>query len=355
MPSLPKKKVPPPPKEPGTHTNAEVKEALHARALRRTVLITAVVFLLLACLAVMSNAAREAVGDRRTPKMVMIVVKGLSPTSVSRAMKSNKSPFMRLLSISGGQYASIAANYTTTNPLVNLLTGSATAAGDTLNGAGSILKWLKDQSKHVVVAAPGAYWSAGEAGASPCPKIGLLDTECSAQACPAVDANAYCNAARKYITCDDRAQLFNDEILLAFGKTLNHSADALYFQVSSLAEATANKAELAVQELSDVNLLDSVVGRIALALSRRTTVESENWLVLITSDGDNAEKAAPLLAVVYTNGQLVQLNSIAASASTTDVANTIKHWFNGKGTNQASLLGICTGGEKVDNCKSASS
>ncbi|AYU82500.1 protein of unknown function - conserved [Leishmania donovani] len=350
MPSLPKK-VPPPPKEPGTHTNAEVKEALHARALRRTVLVTAVVFLLLACLAVVSNTARKTVGDTRKPKMVMIVAKGLSPMSVGRALRSNKSPFMRLLSKAGGQFATIAAK-STANPLVNLLTGSATISADTLVNTTSILGWLKSQDKHTIVAAPSAYWSLGAAGTSPCPQVGLLDTECSGQKCPETKESAYCNAFRKYITCDDCAQLYNDEILLGFEKMINHSADALYFQLSKLAEAEVNNPELAVQERSEVNLLDSTVGRIALALSRRTSEEAENWLMIVTSDGANAEMAAPLLMVVYTKGELVQLSDIAEDANTADVANTIKYWFKSSNVNTSRLLGICTDGEKVENCKS---
>lgn len=349
MPSLPKK-VPPPPKEPGTHTNAEVKEALHARALRRTVLVTAVVFLLLACLAVVSNTARKTVGDARRPRMVIIVASGLSPMSVGRAMRSNKSPFMRLLSKAGGQFASIAAS-NTANPLVNLLTGSSTSNADTLANTMSILGWLKSQEKNTIVAAPSAYWSLGVAGTSPCPQVGLLDTECSGLMCPETKESAYCNAFRKYITCDDCAQLYNDEILLGFEKMVNQSADALYFQLDKLAEAEVNNTELAVQERSEVNLLDSAVGRIALALSTRTSKEAENWLMIVTSDGANAEMAAPLLVVVYTKGELVQLSDIAKDANTADLANTIKYWFKGKNVNTSRLLGICTDGEKVENCK----
>ncbi|CAJ1019836.1 hypothetical protein, conserved [Leishmania lindenbergi] len=352
MPSL-SKKVMPPPKEPGTHTNAEVREALHARALRRTVLVTAVVFLLLVCLTVVSNTARKTVGDTGKPKLLLIVAKGLAPISVRRAMLSNKSPFMRLLSKVGGKFASISANYSTSNPLINLLTGSAVLTADTLAETTSILGWLKAQKKRTVVAAPSMYWSSGEAGTFPCPQVGLLDTECSGQKCPEEKDSAYCNAFRKYITCDDHAQLYNSEILLAFEKMLNHSADALYFQLSSLAEAEVNNPKVVVQERSEVNLLDSAVGSIALALSRRTANKAENWLMIITSDGANSEMTAPLLVVVYTKGELVQLNDIAEDAKTTDVANTIMHWFKGSNVNTARLLGICTSGEKVENCKSA--
>ncbi|KAG5467831.1 hypothetical protein LSCM4_00916 [Leishmania orientalis] len=351
MPSL-HHKVQPPPKEPGTHTNAEVKAALHARALRRTVIVTAVVFLLLACLAVVSNTARKTVGDTGKPKVVLIVAKGLSPMSVSRAMRSNKSPFMRLLSRAGGQFASIAANYNTTNPLINLLTGSATVTAGTLAGTTTILGWLKKQQMNAVVAAPSTYWSIGEAGADPCPQVGLLDTECSGQKCPEAKDLAYCSAFRKYITCDDHAQLYNEELLLAFRKMVNYSADALYFQVSELAEAEVNNVELVVQERSEVNLLDSAVGRVALALSERTSKVAENWLMIVTSDGANSEKAAPLLVAVYTKGELVQLNDIDKDAKTIDVAATIKYWFKGADVDTTRLLGICTDGEKVANCKS---
>ncbi|GET92247.1 hypothetical protein, conserved [Leishmania tarentolae] len=350
MSSLPRS-VPQPLKEPGTHTNAEVKEALHARAMRRTVLVTAVVFLLLACLAVVSNTARKTVSDVRRPRAVLIVAKGLSPISVGRSMRSNKSPFMRLLSEAGGQLASIAAS-NTANPLVNLLTGSTTIDADTLANTTSILGWLKAQEKRTIVAAPSAYWSLGAAGTSPCPQVGLLDTECSNDQCPETKASAYCNAFRKYITCDDCSQLYKDEILLSFEKMVNHSADALYFQLNKLAGKEVSNPKLAVQEGSEVNLLDSTVGRIALALSKRTREEAENWLMIVTGDGANAEMAAPLLVVAYTKGGLVQLNDISKDATTADVASTVKYWFNGKNVNTSRLLGICTDGERLENCKS---
>ncbi|KAL7696301.1 hypothetical protein N2W54_007033 [Lotmaria passim] len=349
MPSL-KRKVPPPPREPGTHTNTEVKEALHARALRRTILITAVVFLLLACLAVVSNSAREAVGDTGKPKLVLIVVKGLSPGAVSHAMSSNKAPFTRLLSSIGGNYSVIDAAYPSSgNKLVNLLTGSADAK-QTLSGSQSILRRLHDEKKKVVVAAPASYWSLGPAGTATCPQVGLLDTECSGSACPDEKEAAYCNAARKYITCDDRAQLYQNEIPTAFEKTISSSADMLYFQVSSIAEAASSDVEAAAQERSEVNLLDAAVGRIALALSKRTANTAENWLMIVTSDGSNTEARAPLLVVAYTKGEIVRLNAIAADARVTDVANTVKMWFQLRGVDQNRLLGICTNGAEVKNC-----
>ncbi|KPI83883.1 hypothetical protein ABL78_7081 [Leptomonas seymouri] len=349
MPSL--RKVPPPPKEPGTHTNAEVKEALHARALRRTILITAVVFLLLACLAVVSNSARDAVSDNGNPKLVLIVAKGLSPTVVSHAMKSNKAPFIRLLNATGGSYASVDASYAaSSNRMVNLLTGSSEEAKGSLWGSTSILGWLKTQKKKVVVAAPSSCWSLGTAGANPCTRVGLLDTECSADACPEEKKSAYCNADRKFITCDDHAQLYQDELPTAFQRATNMSADALYFQISGISEAASGDLEASTKELSEMNLLDAAVGRIALALSIRTSKTNENWLVIVTSDGDNAEQKAPLLVAAYTKGELVQLNSIAADARTSDVFNTVKMWFQSKAADRNRLLGICTCGTVVKNC-----
>lgn len=351
MPSL-KKKVPPPPKEPGTHTNAEVKEALHARALRRTILITAVVFLLLACLAVISNAARDAVGVTNTPKMVLIVAKGLSPDIIGHAMNSNKAPFTRLLYSLGGAYSAIDA--TGANRMVNLLTGSSTSTATTLAGATSILGWLTKQKKAAVVAAPSAYWSLGTAGTETCPQIGLFDTECSGSACPAENAAAYCNAHRKYITCNDRAQLYQDELPAAFTKAVELSADALYFQISGIKEAAENDLDESAQERSEVNLLDAAVGQIAMALSARSAKKAENWLLMVTGDGDNAAGKAPLLVAAYSNGEIVQLNSIPSDAKTSDVANTVKRWFMDTSVDSSRLLGICTDGATVTNCKKSS-
>ncbi|KAG5493926.1 hypothetical protein JKF63_01758 [Porcisia hertigi] len=345
------RRVPPPPKEPGTHKNAEVKEALHARAIRRTVVVTAVVFLLLACLAVVSNTAREAVGNTGKPKMVILVVKGWSPMSVKRAMRSHTPSFMRLLSNTGGQLMSITANYSTTTPLINLLTGSAALSANTLANTTSILGWLRMHGMRTVVAAPATYWSLGTAGTTPCPQVGLLDTECSDQKCPEVKGSAYCNVFRKYITREDVGELYRDNIMESLDKTISYSADALYVQLDKLTEAVPNNTKLAVKERSEMHLLDSAVGLLSMILSYRTSVELENWLMIVTSDGDNSEKAAPLLVAVYTRGELAQLNDIATGAMTTDIFSTIKHWFGGSGVDKKRLLGICTHGDEVKNCE----
>lgn len=353
MPSL-KKKVPPPPKEPGTHTNAEVKEALHARALRRTVLITAVVFFLFACLAVVSNSAREAVGDTGKPKLLLLVAKGLSPTTLQHAMSSNKAPFIRLLSSMGGAYAAVDATAAaSSNRLANLLAGSVSETRTNLAGTTSILGWVKAQDKRTVVAAPPSAWTLRTAGSDTCPQVGLLDSECSGDACPAEKASAYCNANRKFITCDDRAQLYQNEFPLAFATAMNASADVLYFQSSGVQAAAASALEEAAQERSEVNLLDAALGRVSLALAMRTAKTTENWLIIVTSDGDNAENQAPLLVAAYTKGDIVQLNAIAGDAKTTDIFNTVKMWFQAKDANKDRLLGICTNGAVVKNCGTA--
>lgn len=354
MPLLPPKKVPPPPKEPGTHTNAEVREALHARALRRTVIVTALIFLLIACLAVVSSTAQEYEGPEDTtsqPKMVMIVADGLTPDIMENSLRSNKAPFTRLLNSSGGIYGYLSTPAGTGSPLVRLLTGTANTASATLSGATSFLGVLKKYGKKPVVLAPTSYWSSNQIGSgTACTHVGLFDSECNGTECPADNENAYCNAFYKIIACDGSAELYREDIIKAFQKTVEISADILYVQLSNfMKEESASVNYSSVLQLySEMNLIDGAMGQLVLSLAERTRATTENWLIVVTGSGARATQT-PMVMAAYSRGQLLQLNDLGR-ASTTDIYNTVLRWF-GVSTAEDNLIGICTDGIHAANCK----
>lgn len=380
---LPKKKVLPPPRQPGTHSNAEVKEAIHARAKLRTILITAVVILLLAALSAVTSTAREYTGPDNAehyPKAIVIVAEGLTTRMWHRSMASNKAPFTQLLNNSGGIYTTLNADYSVTEgeqeastdgtamtQLVRLLTGATTPASpSSLSSAAaghlpSFLQSLKKGKYKPVIVAPAQFWSSPLATSDDdgddktCERVGFFDAECTGAACPGKNENAYCNAFRKFVSCDGESELYHGDIPNAFSQTLLASADLLYIQLGGLKDIVGGGAtEEYLRVRSDVNLLDSAVGKIALALAERTKERAENWLIIVTTEGANVNWTAPLLMAAYSNGQLVQLKRPAEhhNLRTTDVRGTLFHWFNvlKDQVDESRLLGICSTGASVANC-----
>lgn len=357
---LPPKKIPPPPSKPGTHTNEEVKEALHARALRRKIFVVAIVVLLLGCLLVVFNIASEYEGEddsAAAPKMVFILTNDLSPDAVNTAMINSKAPFLRFLNESGGAYGKIDTRFTATgSKLVKILTGSSTTTSSDLSGQTSFLRLLVKAGFSTAVAAPSSLWSSnssltGTGTATKCANVGILDSECSGSACPAATAAAYCNANFKYLTCSNVTQLYKYELVKAFEKTVESSADVLFVTVNAFEttdEDSPSSLKLGLE--STVNVLDGAVGQISLALAERTRQLPENWLIVLAGQGNNEEQEAPLFMAAYSRGGLIQLNQLTIKAAATDLYSTVLKWFSISGYTEAQVRGICSSGAKVTNC-----
>lgn len=380
-------------REPGTHTNDEVKEALHARAQRRTIVITLTACLLFGCLGVISNIAQQYEDPEDTtssPKAIVIVASELTVSMMEVAKVSNNLPFNKVLSLRGAVNAQLRSNYTSKssvagtnqtnggvevdidsagsdhtqavdNAIVRLLVGSSTSSRVDLDGQRSFLRVLTENGFKPVVLAPWRYWSSNSNASSQsehstvgeqCAQVGLFDTECSGQLCPPQNSSAYCNAQTKLISCNLLAQLERGDIIEAFTRTLNEDADMLYVQLDSFCRAArVNLTEVGdeLMQLSLINTLDSVIGQIALVLSERTKNIKENWLIVVTGDGANSENKAPFFEVAYSRGDLVQLGTVRPDAETADVYDTVLRWFalTGEAT---SALGICSDGVHVVNC-----
>lgn len=345
-------------KPPGTHTNSEVKEALHARARLRTYCISALVILLLACLLVIYNTAQEYENEEAieaAPKMVIVVAGDLSYPAVALAKRSEKAPFIHQLVATGGSLGKLQAKYETGgSALVKLLTGDNATNALTLEGQQSFLRRVKEAGYKPAIVAPPSYWSATATDAlGACPRVGLLDTECSGMACPGQNADAYCNTAFKYTTCEGVAQFFADDVVQGFRRAAESGADLIYIQAegiqSDLYDSQERPISSMLERFSNISLLDSFMGEIALSLTQRTSTVNENWLMALTSEGQNNYFQAPLFISVYSRGMTAQLRNIPETAKTTDIVPTVLRWFDVSQT-EDDVVGICSNGKKIKNC-----
>ncbi|CCW60593.1 unnamed protein product [Phytomonas sp. EM1] len=355
---IPQRRTLSPPKPPGTHTNDEVREALHTRALYRTAIVTLIVALLTIALIAITNTTQEIQDTASySPKLLIVTFDGLEPEKLEYCMGSTLISFTQLLKANGGIYGRLKANYTTSGSLlVKLLTGSPSTTNRTLEGAESFLRRLKKANYRALIAAPARYWSSNQVESpSTCTRVGLFDSECTGMMCPGLDKVAYCNAYQKYLTCDGRSTIHANETMEAFRVALEKSADVVYVQIPRFAQTSSAEAatvEGLLELCGDLDLLDATLGMLVLSISERTKSRDENWLVIFTGDGDNAEHEAPLMMVAYSKGQIIQLNDFRNDYYTTDLYQTIITWFGLNSTaNLTNVIGICTNGIKANNCK----
>eukprot|EP00796_Vickermania_ingenoplastis_P007448 gene7448-5246_t len=349
----------PSPPSPDPTANEEVKVALRTRSRLRTYFIAALVLLVLAAIAVMYNTQREQDNQAEVtgvPKMVLIVASELSFPALTMARSSEKAPFINELTATGGSFGRLNARYTTGgSPLVKLLTGNEGTSALTLQGEESFLRRLKTAGFKPAIVAPSSYFSATAASApGACPRIGILDTECVGDACPLHNQDAYCNADFKYATCEGMSQLYAGDVFRGFTQAAESGADVIYIQSEGIPNDGYTPINRPVSNMlerfSYMNLLDSAIGEIALALSQRTSTTNENWLIVLTSEGLNRYNEAPLFISAYSRGMIVQLNPIPATARTVDMFPTVLRWF-GLSEGTASDMGICCNGIQIKNCE----
>ncbi|KAH9577504.1 hypothetical protein LSM04_007055 [Trypanosoma melophagium] len=346
-----------PVKQPRVHA-PEIKTALSSRALYRTILVTSVVFLLLACLAVISSASIKEGEDRSRPRALVFVVPHLPPDVLEAAMASNKAPFLGLLSAAAGIYARLQTRNTELMAsLVTMLTGNESSTATNLAGATSFLRELKRVGKKPIVLAPSSYWSAervagsnSNSNSSSCLRVGLFDSECSGLACPAANETAYCNAAEKLVSCDGKAHLYQEETLEAFRHFMKHDGDLLYVHMGfSTGAISTHEETLAL--MSDIGVMDGTLGKLALAANRRSIEAKESWLIMVVGAGGGGLTEVPLMMAAYVRGGLVRFGPIPGNATLADIRPTLQNWYGLISEDAAGRVrGMCSTGVLVRNC-----
>ncbi|CAD2215035.1 hypothetical protein AGDE_04276 [Angomonas deanei] len=328
MPKLPKafkKRIPPPPRQPGTHTNAEVKEALHARALRRTIVVSALVVLLFASLGVVSSIAQDYTDEEDTtssPKMLIITATNLSPAALSKTVSSNKAPFTRLLSTLGGIHGTVKRMAQQGDAtLAKLLSGDATATS--INIEKTFISAINSgEKKHTSVVVV--------------PK--RVEEETTLR-----------GSDGTVETCESPNDLLRYQISQVLAKSLDK--DLIYVQLDGLNLKSVETIEVSMRVRSEMNMLDNAIGQIGLLLSQRTKTVKENWYIMLVGQGENAATSIPFFGAVYTRGELVRLRPLSAEASQADVYGTVLRWFGvNEDTYKDKSLGICSNGINVVNC-----
>ncbi|ORC93569.1 uncharacterized protein TM35_000014460 [Trypanosoma theileri] len=346
-----------PVKQPGVHA-PEIKAALNARAMYRTIIVTSVVFLLLACLAVISSSSMKEGEDRSRPRGLVLVVPHLAPDILEAAMESNKAPFIGLLSAADGIYTRLQTrNADLMASLVTMLTGNENSTATNLVGATSFLQELKRVGKKPIVLAPSLYWSAEnkEAGSNSsskiCSHVGLFDSECSGLACPAVNETAYCNVAEKLLSCNGKAHLYQEETVEAFHHFMQHDGDLLYVHMD-LSNGTPTTNEEALSMMSDISVMDGTLGKLALAAIKRSTETKESWLIMLVGAGGGGLAEVPLMMAAYVRGGLVRFGPISKNATLADIGPTLQNWYGLISEGDAHRVrGMCSTGILVSNCE----
>lgn len=353
-------------KLPGTHTNEKVREALHARGRMRMYCIASLVVLLLACLLVIYNTAQEYEDENEmdaAPKMVFIVAGDISYPAAFLARASGKLPFMRQLLATGSIFEKLNSNLSSGSALVKVLTGEINTTSLTLEGHLSFLRAVKEAEFKPALIASSSYFSATEGDTvGDCSHVGLLDTECVGSSCPGQNSAAYCNAAVKYATCSGINQYLTDDLFKGFKKAVENGADLIYIQADGLLNDGYTLVNRPPKEMlerfSKINLIDGLIGKVALSISKRTSTINENWLITMVSAGDNSYDQSPLFMAAYSKGMIVKLQQFAENELKT-IANifpTVLKWFSielpssSQTTNVAEAVGICSSGKKLKNC-----
>lgn len=328
--------------------------------------IACLVVLLLACLLVIYSTAQEYEDEElmdANPKMVIIVAGDISYSALLLAKESGKTPFSQLLLEAGGIVVPLEFRTGAGSALVKLLTGEEDSSSLTLEGHLSFLRVVKEAGyKPALIASP-SYFSATEVdSAGVCTNVGLLDTECVGSACPNQDPAAYCNAAMKYVTCPGFNQYLTNDAFKGFEKAVENGADLIYIQADGLLSDGYTLANRPPKEMMErvamINLMDGVIGKIALSISQRSSELNENWLVTLVSEGDNSYHQSPLFMFSYSKGMSVKLKSFAGNVvhTSANVFPTVLKWF---GLEVSSALpesaaneavGICSSGIKIKNC-----
>lgn len=356
-----------PVRQPGVHV-PEIKELLDSRARYRTIVVVSVIFILLACLVVVSNASVRSTEEQSIPRAVVLVVPHLSSDMLEAALVSNKAPFIALLSAADGMYARPRAQNTElAASLVTILTGNVTSTATDLVGATSFLRTMRKAGKKAIVLAPSLYWSAQQQEEKAkkeatrangrCSRVGLLDSECCGVACAAEDETAYCNAVEKLLSCDGKAELYEEEVLEGFRSLQKHEADLLYAHVNVLSGGGGTTEKERLAALSDISIMDGTLGKIALAAIERSRASKESWLIMLVGAGGDGLTRTPLAMAAYARGGLVRLGPIPEEEMTlADIAPTVLHWFGLSPAGDARRVrGLCSTGIAVNSCENTTS
>ncbi|RNE98929.1 hypothetical protein TraAM80_08503 [Trypanosoma rangeli] len=104
--------------------------------------------------------------------------------------------------------------------------------------------------------------------------------------------------------------------------------------------------------MSDISIMDGTLGKLALAVSERSSTTKESWLLMLVGAGGGGLEKVPLVMAAYARGGLVRFGPIAEEATLADVAPTVLHWFGLSSAGEAQRVrGMCSTGVTVTSCE----
>lgn len=371
-------------------------------AIARILIAIVVVILSIILVAVVSYTSGTSykVAGGQSPRAIVLNIDKLSPVVVEFARNSNKAPYLNELITLGSAYSAVQAGYgsvkgTPPTSFIGAQSALFTGMSESVTGISTssdlgamvnhttFLRAIKAASLDVTAIVPEYTMTksttttdANGTSTTTCNNVGILDAECYELACPTGDAAfASCSTTDAFATCATSGSRVEDFIMSKTAQAMANGKELIYIQLDSYSNTAALDEDLRIgltnlASLSEMYMVDALIGRIANLLASRTAAATENWLFIVTSEGMNAVLKAPLLVSVFATGAPVAVKPIADAihntttevgtvavhaASTLDVLPTIAKWFDialeyvSSGTFVGASQGLCYKGALMKN------
>lgn len=294
-------------------------------------------------------------------KAIVVVVEGLHPEMLEFAAKSNKAPFISELVSHGAVYGPLAVPDSVADQLAaqqTLLTGLTPLQTNVFSSSdfnkftnvSTFLRIGRESDLKTAIIAPESMYSGQSFENGRCKPLGILDAECVGLACPGNDTASYCNAAWRFKTTEDNNEKTRNEdyIYTKIESATSAKMDVVFVTLSNFAAAGGAAKDLSVNNLaaiSEMYVTDTLVGRIASHLAARSAAKRENWLLVLTSDANNAYRKAPYFIANFNEGAPVAVKQPTGTATILDVFPTVMKWLglspSNVGRYNGTILGIC--------------
>ncbi|CBH10574.1 hypothetical protein, conserved [Trypanosoma brucei gambiense DAL972] len=299
----------------GSSLNSELKKVLNRRARYRTPLIfislTSVV-LMLTTLATSTIPVPQFKNNTKK-RVVMIVAPSLRPDVLKLSIESNKAPFMNLVTAAGGNYL-----YTNWGAKKNW---SVTSAPDMSRGSGwseangrsnslKLLQELAKEGKRSIVLAS------------------------SSDDCQSNKEEKSNNGGRRGVeilpVTTSSSELLEEDVLRAFERLTKNDGDLLYIHTGVGGGSKAAEGEGNAAAFDDINILDSMLKKLTIAVAGHSQKTAEKWLVAVVAGGGrggNVAHEVSMLTSTYDRGNLLDSDSLTKDISSDCVQSTLLRWF----------------------------
>eukprot|EP00744_Colponema_vietnamica_P012168 GILI01017081.1.p1 GENE.GILI01017081.1~~GILI01017081.1.p1 ORF type:complete len:374 (+),score=62.07 GILI01017081.1:136-1257(+) len=302
--------------------------------------------------------------EDRTKKVVVLVVDSLHPDMLSFAAASNKAPYFSELVSHGSVYGTLSVPDSIQSQIaaqMAILTGlspiqtqvNSSADFSQLKSFSSFMKLGRNSDVGTTLIAPSSMFSTGKNTTDgKCNNLGLLDAECHGFSCASNTTDTsklYCNGLWRFQTCEDSdPETRNEEYIYNHvANAASAGLDLVYVELSNFASGSAKDTSTNnLAAISEMYVTDSLIGRIGSLLAHRSGLTAEDWLFVVTSDGNNLYRKSLYFISEFNHGAPVALKQPTGNTTILDVFPTVVEWLKLSTADAAlyggSILGICS-------------